>query len=123
MNHGHEPVFLAKTRDGFELAMPELIEEEGVFKMEKGGELYIACPGNGNEIKGFTAQSATSTCIKDKTLQLRDREITSSELECKKKVFTTLKETNNDCGNYMGKKIQLGFEVSKFYSRCNNYFI
>ncbi|XP_054259210.1 uncharacterized protein LOC128983958 [Macrosteles quadrilineatus] len=115
LNRDHEPVFLSKTRNGFELAMPQLIDEEGVFKLGKGDELYIACPGSGNEIKGFTAQSATSTCVKDKTLQLRDKEVYSSQLECKKKAFTTLKETNNDCGDYMGKEIQLGFEVEGWH--------
>jgi len=95
--------------------MPQLIDEEGVFKLQSGDELYIACPGNGNEIKGFSAKSATSTCIKDQTLQIRNTEVYSTNLECKKKAFTTLKETNNECGNYMGKEIQLGFEVEGWH--------
>lgn len=120
MNHGHEPVFLTKKWHGlgFELAMPELVKEESVFKLSKGAKIYVACPGNKNQLIGFTSSSSralASKCVKDKTLKLMGKVMPSSELECKSNAFAMLKETAKECGNYIGTEIQLGFEVGKLF--------
>lgn len=115
LNHGHEPVFLTKKWHRFQLAMPQLVDEEGVFKLSKGEQLYVACPGNNNALRGFSSsssQAVMSKCVKDKMLALRGQEMLSSDLECKNNVYSSLKETDKECGNYMGEEIQLGFEVS-----------
>ncbi|XP_046658416.1 uncharacterized protein LOC124352786 [Homalodisca vitripennis] len=118
LNRGHEPVFLAKTRHGFELAMPELVDEIGMFKLAKGDTLFVACPGNNNEIRGFANNnggSVMSRCVMDKTLELKGKQVVSSELECKDKVFSKLKETEKECGNNIGEEVQLGFEVEGWH--------
>lgn len=116
LNNVHQPVFLTKSKSGFGLAMPELVDKKGVFKLSNGGSVFIACPGGGNELRGFNTEGSHSLeakCVKNSTLHLKGRDVSSSELECKNKVGAILKELKKPCGNNQGSEIQLGFDVSK----------
>lgn len=96
--------------------MPELVDKKVVFKLTNKVSFFIACPGGGNELRGFNSEGSHSLeakCVKNSTLHLKGRDVMSSELECKKKVGAILKEMKKPCGNSQGTEIQLGFDVSK----------
>lgn len=117
LNIVHQPLYLTKANTGFKLAMPQLFEKKGVFKLSKGDGVFIACPGGMNELRGFNAgrtHSLEAKCVKNSTLHLEGKDILSSGLECKNKVGAILKELKKPCGNNHGAEIQLGFEVSNY---------
>lgn len=108
-------MFLVNGPSGPELAMPQLVEDDGAFKLLKGEELIVACPGRSNEIRGTSttgSSSAISKCVSGNILHVQNVDVSSSALDCKNQVFITLKLTKTECGGDFGEEVELGFEVS-----------
>lgn len=118
LSHIHEPVFLKKGPRGLELAMPTLVDDDGVFRLLKGEELIVACPGRKNEIRGITisgSQSAVSKCVSGHMLHVKHEDVAATDIDCKRRVFVTLKMTERECGGYIGEELELGYEISGWH--------
>lgn len=106
----NQPLMLKKVGSSHSLIIPKVKGREGLLELQKGEQLILACPGQGNQLSQTRKSSSTSSCLHDNELAIGDIAIRSVDAQCVRPINADVIPLKTKCGTD-GDLYEIGFQV------------